>query len=321
LIPDVRLRIGHGQMSEDELEKIMYDFYHGEFDVLLCTTIIENGLDIPNVNTIIVDRADRMGLSQLYQLRGRVGRSNRQAYAYFFFRPTGKLTSAAEERLLAIREFTALGSGYQISLRDLEIRGAGNLLGAEQSGVLISVGFDMYCQLLAEAVAEMKGEDVTEQTLPPVDLPVTAHIPDAYIPNEAERIFFYKRMANVKSASDIEGLREELEDRYGDPPPAVWSAFGVLNLRLRARDAGIAAIRSERKTVTMRFAPSVRLTPQALKILTHAFRNHRFTEDAVVLTLGSPKVMEEVEDMLSVVSRALHEGPRLGKERTARTRA
>src|SRR5262249_52840876 len=210
-------------------------------DILVCTTIIENGLDIPLVNTIVVDNADRMGLAQLYQLRGRVGRSNRQAYAYLFYRPHKQLSEDAERRLMAIKEFTALGSGFQIAMRDLEIRGAGNLLGAEQSGAMISVGFDLYCQLLAQAVAEMKGEEPPDETLPAVDLPITAHIPDDYITNEAERIFFYKKMSGIGSNEDIAALQEELEDRYGDPPRAVWNALAVLRLRLRAKEAGIAA--------------------------------------------------------------------------------
>lgn len=318
LVPDARIRIGHGQMSEDELEKIMLDFYHREYDVLLCTTIIENGLDIPNVNTIIVDNADRMGLAQLYQLRGRVGRSNRQAYAYLLYRPNKQLTEEAQQRLMAIREFTALGSGYQVAMRDLEIRGAGNLLGAEQSGAMISVGFDLYCELLSQAVAEIKGEEPADVTLPPVDLPVTAHIPGEYIPNEAERIFFYKKMSGVRSRQDIEDLLAELEDRYGDPPRSVWNALEVLRLRLRAKEAGIAAIRGEKREVTLRFAPHVRLTPEALRLLTHVFRHHRFTADSVVIGLTSPQVIREVEEMLDILERALKEGKRIVKDAIVR---
>jgi transcription-repair coupling factor (superfamily II helicase) len=233
LAPNARVRVGHGQMSEDELEQIMFDFYHRKFDILVCTTIIENGLDVANANTLIIDRADHMGLAQLYQIRGRVGRSSRQAYAYLLYRRNKQLSEDAERRLMAIREFTALGSGFQVAMRDLEIRGAGNLLGAEQSGAMVTVGFDLYCQLLAEAVAELKGEEPQDETLPPVDIPVTAHIPESYIPNEAERIYFYKKMASVTSLQAIEELREELEDRYGDPPQPVWKALAILRLRLK----------------------------------------------------------------------------------------
>ncbi|HSV74172.1 MAG TPA: transcription-repair coupling factor [Chthonomonadales bacterium] len=307
LAPDARIRVGHGQMSEDELERIMVDFYSREYDVLVCTTIIENGLDLPNVNTIIVDHADKMGLAQLYQLRGRVGRASRQAYAYLLYRPHKQLSEISERRLLAIRDYTALGSGYQIAMRDLEIRGAGNLLGAEQSGLMISVGFDLYCQLLAQAVAELQGEEPVEDTLPPVDLPVTAHIPNDYIPNEAERIFFYKRMAGVRSAGDIASLHEELDDRYGDPPRPVWTAFEIMRLRLKARQAGIASVRGERGSVSVRFRPDVRLSAEAVRLLTHAFRDHRFLSDSVTIGIAGRNVMREVEEMLDVLERAVAE--------------
>jgi transcription-repair coupling factor (superfamily II helicase) len=208
-----------------------------------------------------------------------------------------------------VREFTALGSGYQIALRDLEIRGAGNILGAQQSGAMSAVGFDMYCRLLAQAVAEARGCPETDETLPPADLPVTAHIPSAYIPNEAERIFFYKRMSGVQSASDIAALQEELEDRYGDPPRPVWTALEVLRIRLRAKQAGLAAIRYENRAVTFRFGADVRLTPKALDVLTHAFKGHHFTADSIVLNMGSPKVLEDVEEKLKVIARALAPRP------------
>ncbi len=315
LVPDARIAVGHGQMSEDELEKLMYDFYHHNFDILVCTTIIENGLDVPNTNTIIVDNADRMGLSQLYQLRGRVGRSNKQAYAYLLYRANKKLSEDAERRLIAIREFTALGSGFQISMRDLEIRGAGNLLGAEQSGAIVSVGYDLYCQLLAQAVAEAKGEDPVEDILPPVDLPITAHIPEDYIPNEAERIFFYKRMSGVRSIQDITALQEEMEDRYGDPPKPVWTALAVLRLRVRTKEAGIAAIRGERTEVVIRFGPEARLTPDAIRILTGLYKKHRFTGESVTFTLTSPKIMEEVEGMVEILERALQDSKKAGARR------
>lgn len=305
LVPDARITVGHGQMSEDELEKVMYDFYHHESDMLVCTTIIENGLDVPNVNTILIDNSDHMGLSQLYQLRGRVGRSNRQAYAYLFYRRHKQLTEVAERRLAAMREFSALGSGYKVAMRDLEIRGAGNLLGAEQHGTMISVGFDLYCQLLAQAVQELKGEEVTEDILPPVDLPVTAYIPREYIPGEAERIYFYKRMSAVRAVRDVEDLQAELEDRFGDPPPPIWEALAILRLRLRCKATGIAGIRNENTNIIIRFAPQTRLTADAVKLLTYAFKNYRFTPDGVIVPLTGSKVMVQVEEMISVLERAL----------------
>ncbi len=314
LVPHARLAIAHGQMSEDQLERIMHDFYHRQYDVLVCTTIIENGLDIPNVNTLIVDSAEHLGLAQLYQLRGRVGRSSRQAYAYLLVRPGRVLTTESEQRLMAVKEFTALGSGYQIALRDLEIRGAGNLLGAQQSGALSAVGFDMYCRLLAQAVSEMRGQEVEEEdTLPPADLPITAHIPVTYIPNEAERIYFYKRMSGIRSVRDIEDLQAELEDRYGDPPKAVWNALAVLRLRLAAKQVGLAGVRYENRAVTLRFGSDVRFTVKGLELLTSLLRNPRLTADSVVVPLRTPDVLREVEQMIRAIASAL----RTGSKRTA----
>ncbi|CEK19727.1 transcription-repair coupling factor [Chthonomonas calidirosea] len=308
LIPDMRIEVGHGQMSEEELEQVMFDFYHHKADVLLCTTIIENGLDIPNCNTILIDNADHMGLAQLYQLRGRVGRSNRQAYAYLLYRPNKVLREDAEQRLAAIREFCALGSGYKVALRDLEIRGAGNLLGAEQSGAMLSVGFDLYCQLLSQAVQELRGEEPIEDMLPAVDLPVTAYIPESYIPGEAERIYFYKRLSGARTLKDIENLQAELEDRFGDPPRPVWEALAILRIRLRCKEIGIASIKGDRSGLTIRFAPHVRLTPEAIRLLNHAFKGHRFTSEGVILPLTSHKVREQVEEMIEVLDKALAYG-------------
>lgn len=308
LVPEARIRVGHGQMSEDELEEIMHEFYHHEYDVLVCTTIIESGLDIPNVNTILLDSADTLGLAQLYQLRGRVGRSYLQAYAYLFHKPFKKLTDVAQQRLMAIRDFTALGSGYNIAMRDLEIRGAGNLLGAEQSGAMLSVGFDMYCQLLEEAVATAKGEPVEDQSLPPVDLPITCNIPDTYIPNEAERIFFYKRMAGVRDNKEISALEDELIERFGDPPKPVWDSLALLGLRVWARRIGVSSIRGERTRITISFAGDVRLSQQSIEVLHKAFRGPEFRVNSVVLTMSSPNVLAEVEKMLAATERALSVG-------------
>jgi transcription-repair coupling factor (superfamily II helicase) len=307
LVPDARIEIGHGQMSEDELERVMYDFYHHKFDILVCTTIIENGLDVSNANTILIDNADHMGLAQLYQLRGRVGRSSRQAYCYLFYRRNKQLSEVAERRLSAMKEFSALGSGYKVAMRDLEIRGMGNLLGAEQHGAMISVGFNLYCQLLAQAVQELQGQEVEEDILPSVDLPVTAFIPNDYIPGEAERIYFYKRMSAVRSIADIENLQSELEDRFGDPPESVWKALDILRLRLRCKEIGIASIKIEGTNVSIRFMPNVRLTPQAVRLLTFAFKGHRFTPDGVMVPLKNPKVIPQVEAVMDVLARAFAE--------------
>lgn len=306
LVPHARLAVAHGQMSEDELERVMHGFYHREHDVLVCTTIIENGLDIPNVNTIIVDGADRLGLAQLYQLRGRVGRSSRQAYAYLLVKPGRALTPEAEERLLAVKEFTALGSGYQIALRDLEIRGAGNLLGPQQSGAMSAVGFDMYCRLLAQAVSEERGVEYEERTLPTVDLPVTAHIPASYIPNEPERIFFYRRLSGSRSLKDLEDTQEELQDRYGAPPQSVWNALEVVRLRLLAEEAGIAAVRYESRHIVYTFAPGLRFTQKGLLLLTQSLPNVKISTEALTVPVGSPELLREVERTLKIIRRSAH---------------
>ncbi|MCX6345077.1 MAG: transcription-repair coupling factor, partial [Armatimonadetes bacterium] len=305
LVPYARIDIGHGQMPEGELERVMMDFYDHKFDVLLCTTIVESGLDIPNANTIIINEADKMGLAQLYQLRGRVGRSNRQAYALLLYKPDKVLSEVAEKRLAAIREFTGLGSGYRIALRDLEIRGAGNLLGAEQSGSMAAVGFDLYCQLLSRAVAEFKGEEIDDTQLPPVDLPVDAYIPDGYMPTEAHRILFYKKMAAVKSVENVQAVQDELEDRFGDPPKTVWNMLAIIRLRLRCHEMGIASISAFKKQVQVRFGTGVRLPQPICRDLMKTHRRHWFDIDKLSINPTQlSRIISETEDMLDVLENA-----------------
>lgn len=228
LVPEANVAVAHGQMSERTLEKIMFDFISGEIDVLVSTTIIETGLDISNVNTIIIDDADRLGLSQLYQLRGRVGRSNRTAYAFLMYRKDKVLKEVAEKRLHAIKEFTELGSGFKIAMRDLEIRGAGNLLGAEQSGHMEAVGYDLYCKMLNEAVKSLKGEEVEEESFETtVDMDMDAFIPSTYIMNEIQKLDVYKRIASIESEDELMDMQEELLDRYGDLPMAVNNLLNI----------------------------------------------------------------------------------------------
>jgi len=234
LVPEARIAVAHGQMKEDDLEQVMLDFLDYKFDVLVCTTIIENGLDIPNVNTLLVKEADMMGLAQLYQLKGRVGRSNRLAYAYFTFRKDKVLGEAAEKRLAAIREFTELGSGFKIAMRDLEIRGAGNILGAEQHGHIAAVGFDLYCRLLEEAVREARGEEVPQAPETTIELPVEAYIPDSYIPDINQKVEIYKRIAGLAALPDLSDLEYELADRFGDLPETVQNLLAVAKVRVLA---------------------------------------------------------------------------------------
>lgn len=234
LVPEANVAFAHGQMQERELEKIMYDFINGEIDVLVSTTIIETGLDIPNVNTMIVHDSDNMGLSQLYQLRGRVGRSNRTAYAFLMYKRDKMLKEVAEKRLAAIKEFTELGSGFKIAMRDLEIRGAGNLLGVRQHGHMQAVGYDLYCKMLNEAVKNLKGISVEEDFNTTVDLDVDAFIPPAYIVNEVQKLDIYKKIAGIENQAECEDMKEELLDRFGETPTAVINLFRISMIRVQA---------------------------------------------------------------------------------------
>jgi transcription-repair coupling factor (superfamily II helicase) len=276
LLPDARLVVGHGQMPEGVLERVMLTFAEGEADVLVCTTIIESGLDIPNANTIIIDRADTLGLAQLYQLRGRVGRSSRRAYAYLLYRRRERMSEEARKRLQAIFNASELGAGFQIALSDLEIRGAGNILGGEQSGFMAAVGFDLYSRLLAEAVEERKAEhDHRPPVLPTpqavVDLPIEAHLPNDYVPEEAQKLELYRRLARARSAGDLAAFREEVIDRFGPMPAPVLRLVEVAELRLAAEGAGVSSISREEGQLVVRFgfglsrATAMRLiTPAAL---------------------------------------------------------
>ena len=263
LVPEARFMVGHGQMAEAELEEVMVAFAEGEADVLVCTTIIESGLDMPNVNTLILDRADRFGLSQLYQLRGRVGRGEHRAYAYLLLPPGRRITEAAEQRIQAILEAADLGSGYRIAMRDLEIRGAGNLLGAAQSGQIHAVGLDLYGQLLEETVAELQEEKqgqgpvVVRPTpeprpeLPRLELPVAAALPESYIPHLPTRLALYQRFAKVRERSALPDLREELRDRFGPLPPEAENLLTLLDLRALAETVGIESILHTQAGITL----------------------------------------------------------------------
>ena len=253
LVPNARVAVAHGKMSETELENIMMEVANGEVDILVCTTIIETGLDIANVNTIIIENADRLGLSQLYQLRGRVGRSNRLAHAYLTFRRNKMLTEEAEKRLLAMKEFTEFGSGFKIAMRDLEIRGTGNLIGAEQHGHMDSVGYEMYCSLLEEAVREQKGIETEKTTETTIDLPVSAYIPEGYIRDHSKRIGAYKKIASIDSKETLFDVYDELEDRYGTIPASVSNLMDIALIKKYASLFGISEITGNYEQVIMRF--------------------------------------------------------------------
>ncbi len=273
LVPEAEIAVGHGQMPEDQLERVMLDFARGAIDVLVCTTIIESGLDIPNVNTIMINQADRLGLAQLYQLRGRVGRGANRAYAYLFYDRSRSLSEAAQKRLQAIFEATELGAGFQIALRDLEIRGAGNLLGAEQSGQIGAVGFDLYTRLLADAVEGLKALERGEQpptpstALPPlaIDLPVVAHIPEAYAPDLNLRLALYQRMTRVQHPQEVEEIAHELRDRFGPLPEPVQTLLYVVRVRALAREAGVQSVQTEDGQIVLRMVQGRRLPQEQLR--------------------------------------------------------
>ena len=269
VLPGVRILVGHGQMGEGALEKVMVQFAGGGADVLVCTTIIESGLDIPNANTIIIDRADALGLAQLYQLRGRVGRSSRRAYAYLLYRRRERLSDEARKRLQAIFNASELGAGFQIALADLEIRGAGNILGGEQSGHMAAVGFDLYSRLLAEAVEEQKARrehrsPVVEIPQAVVDLPIEAHLPDAYVPDTAQKLELYRRLAKARTPGDLAAFRQEVTDRFGSMPDPVARLVEVAELRLTAEAAGVASISREEGLLVVRFSRMTRATAMRL---------------------------------------------------------
>jgi transcription-repair coupling factor (superfamily II helicase) len=268
LVPHARLVVAHGQMNERQLESAMLDFYAGEAHIVVCTTIIENGLDIPNTNTLIVTDADRLGLAQLYQLRGRVGRSDRQAYAYLMWTPYKQLTEGAEKRLAAIREFSELGSGFKIALRDLEIRGAGNLLGPEQHGFITSVGFDLYMQMLADAVQEARGETPAARLEVAVDVPISAYLPEDYAPDLNQRIELYRRLAAAPDLQHLDELEEEIADRFGRPlPAAAQSLVRLARLKVRCAAAGVESIATEGNLASIRLAEGRRIAAALAKRL------------------------------------------------------
>ena len=242
LVPDARVAVAHGQMDESSLEKVVTQFWEREHDVLVCTTIVESGLDMPTVNTLVVDRADMLGLAQLYQLRGRVGRRGQRAYAYLLYPPDRALSEQAYERLKTIGEFTDLGSGFKIAMRDLEIRGAGNLLGAEQSGHIAAVGFDLYVEMVTEAVGELTGEVRAQPTEVQIDLPITAHLPRDYIERDDVRMEAYRRLAAVTTMADVDDVRAEWNDRYGPPPPPAAALLDVARLRAELLRLGVTAV-------------------------------------------------------------------------------
>ena len=267
LVPDANVAFAHGQMKESELERIMYDFVEGHIDVLVSTTIIETGLDIPNVNTMIIHDSDNMGLSQLYQLRGRVGRSNRTAYAFLMYKRDKLLKEVAEKRLQAIKEFTELGSGFKIAMKDLEIRGAGNLLGKTQHGHMEAVGYDLYCKMLSEAVKTMKGQKQAVDFATTIDMDVDAFIPESYIVNEYQKLDIYKRIAAIESREESEEMRSELLDRFGEIPRSVENLLRISLIRMHAHDLYVTEVKGKKDGITFIMDPKAQIRVENIEVV------------------------------------------------------
>jgi transcription-repair coupling factor (superfamily II helicase) len=301
LVPPARIIVGHGQMSEGELEKVMLKFMHHEADILVSTTIIENGLDIPLCNTILINRADRLGLSELYQLRGRVGRSSRRAYAYLMLPPEVELTPIARRRLAALKEFSDLGAGFKIAALDLELRGAGNMLGGEQSGHIEAIGFELYTQMLERAVREMKGEAAPDEAETQLNLGLNIRIPADYVPEENQRLQMYKRVARVETESQLNDVGLELKDRYGPPPPAVRNLLDYASLKLLCMKVGVNAIERKRDSATLKFQQNAAVDPEQLARFVSAQRGAQFTPDGMLKFVLKATAAEEVLRALRTV--------------------
>jgi transcription-repair coupling factor (superfamily II helicase) len=305
LVPRARILVGHGQMSEGELEKVMYSFVRHEADILVATTIIENGLDIPLCNTIIINRADRHGLSELYQLRGRVGRSNRRAYAYLLVPSDTELTPVARRRLAALKEFSDLGAGFKIAALDLELRGAGNLLGGEQSGNIDAVGFEMYTGMLDRAIRELKGEELADKISTQLNLGIDLRIPTTYITEENQRLRMYKRAAGVESEAALDDVRKELQDRYGTPPAPVRYLLGASALKLLCEKVGVLTIDRKRESVTIKFTEQAQIEPERLAQFVARSRGSQFSPGGVLKFNLKGTQPEDVIEQLQALLREL----------------
>lgn len=312
LVPEAKIAVAHGQMRENQLEEIMFAFVEGEYDVLVCTTIIENGLDIPNVNTLIVDNADQLGLAQLYQIRGRVGRSNRMAYAYFTFLPNKIVSQVAQKRLNAIREFTEFGSGFKIAMRDLEIRGAGNLLGPEQHGQILAVGFDLYCRLLEEAVEQAKGNAPVKEAEAKksviVELAISAYLSDEYIDQSGFKMEMYRRLADARTLEEIDAVDEELLDRFGEPPMAARNLIRIAALRVMATELGLKKVSQTAKEIKIETTADFPLQGEKLMLLAQDFpRRLSFSTTGGLLIVvktenqGTEELLELMEKLLKTM--------------------
>ncbi|HYE65764.1 MAG TPA: transcription-repair coupling factor, partial [Pyrinomonadaceae bacterium] len=308
LVPQARIAVGHGQMNEKEMERVMLDFVDYQYDVLVATTIIENGIDIPRANTIIINRADQYGLSQLYQLRGRVGRSNRRAYAYLLIPSEQGLSPIARRRLAAIREFSDLGAGFRIAALDLELRGAGNLLGGEQSGHMDALGFDLYTQMLERTVAELRGETVEDETSVSINLGVDVAIPEDYIGDMGQRLRTYKRVSSARDEETMASIRAETQDRYGRLPAPVERLFEYARLRRLAEEMGVISIDKTPGGIAIKLSEKARVAPERLTALVGARGGASFTPSGVLRVDLSEEEMDHILETARGVLLEIHAG-------------
>jgi transcription-repair coupling factor (superfamily II helicase) len=304
LVPQAKIGVGHGQMGEADLEKAMLNFMRHEYDVFVSTTIVENGLDIPLANTIIIENAERYGLSEMYQLRGRVGRSNRRAYAYLLIPPDTELTEIARKRLAALKEFSELGAGFKIAALDLELRGAGNLLGGEQHGHINAVGFDMYVRMLEETVRELKGEEAPVEIHSALNLGLDIRIPSDYIGDENQRLRVYKRIAGAGERSDRDNIEKELEDRYGPVPEAVRNLLDYSALKTLAEKLRIETVDRRQGFANIKFHRETKVNPDKLMRLVGRTQGAQFTPAGVLrLPLdgidGAAAILERLQKSLA----------------------
>lgn len=304
LVPQARIAVAHGQMEEKELEKVMLGFMHGQTDLLLTTTIIESGLDIPRANTMLVDRADTFGLSQLYQLRGRIGRSSVKSYAYLLIPGAGSITQDARERLKIIQDISELGAGFRIATHDLELRGAGDMLGPRQSGTVADIGFELYTQMLEEAIGSLKGEDLEERCEPEINLAIAAFIPDSYVPDTNQRLVLYKRLVQAESDDEVSDVVSEMTDRYGQPPLPAQTLARIMTLRITLKRLKIQKIESDGKRLCVAFLPTTTVNPQILiDLIRTAPGTYQFTPDHRLLVSLPPHVAST--EQLDVVTDTL----------------
>jgi transcription-repair coupling factor (superfamily II helicase) len=306
IVPSARMAVAHGQMDEEQLEKTMMKVFSHEIDVLVCTAIIESGMDIARANTILIDNAHTFGVSQLYQLRGRVGRSKDRAYCYLLLPPDKRIDATAQERLKIIQENTALGSGIRVAQYDLELRGSGDILGEDQSGHINAVGYELYLELLEDAVREQKGEAAPEAELEPeINLRISALFPDAYIPDIRMRLYYYKMLSQIRSQEDIDRIEQELRDQFGPPPEQVFNLLGLMYIRRLCRDLGVKDINSGKQVLTLSFTERTTLPPlELIRLTTRENKKYQLTPDQRLKIrmneMPWPRVVEELMALLAL---------------------